>query len=683
MENKRSIRKKILLYILSVFIIFYLISVGYIVVNSRQTILKETNEKIELVAENSASEIEKFFEKNLSITRTLSQALTVYQDLPPELWQDLFIEMYLPVIKANPHVYIIWDSWEYYGYIPGYDGDYGRILMYILRDGDKLVKSKEERSMDGDPDIYGGFKQANVDDIWEPYPDNVEDDSREARLMTTIASPVQIEGKYMGLIGLDVELTALQELVNNVETVEGGYAFLVSSTGIVAAHPESDLIYKNIDDIFPKDSEEQNIQKRIEKGEEFSYIRYDENNGRHYMYYSPVSVDGVPRNWSIGISIPYQQIMSVANRSLLVSLLVGGIALVVIIILLIFVSNNLTRPIIKITDSLKRMSLGEISKEMTLNIESGDEIQEMSEAFNKSIDGLNKKTSFALDIGEGQLNSRLELLGDSDLLGKSLIDMRDSLKRAKEEEEKRKIEDEKRTWINEGLAKFADILRHNNDELELLSSEIVKNMVKYIGTNQAGLFLLNEEEKDDPYFELVAAYAWDREKFVNRRVDFGEGLVGACAMEKETIQLTEVPEDYVFITSGLGKATPRYVILVPLMHEETVLGVIEMAAFKILEQFEVDFLERVAQSIASTILSVRINEKTKYLLEQSQQQAEEMLAQEEEMRQNMEELQATQEEMSRKAKEQQQKEENLKKEYEQKIEDLKSEIANLKAKAKK
>ena len=660
MKNKRTIRQKILLYILLVFAIFYVISVGYITVNSRQAILNETLQKTELLAENAASEIGKFFERNITLTRTLSQAFTVYKSMPSEQWTKLFLEMYLPVLKANPHIYIIWDSWEYYGYVPGYTKDYGRILMYVLRDDNNKFNSEiEERSLDGDPELYGAFKKANVDDIWEPYLDVVEDNKREALLMTTIASPIQIDRKYMGLIGVDVELTALQHLVQGVKTVDDGFAFLLSNAGVIAGHPDGQYINKNVSDIFPDDVNREQVIDKVKKGDEFSFTRIDSQGNSHYMFFAPVKVEGVEKPWSLAISIPYKEIMRTANKMLYISLFVGLFALGVVVILLIIISNNLTRPIVNITDSLKRMANGEISKKMILNISSKDEIEEMAQAFNRSIEGLNQKTSFALDIGNGKLDSNLELLSESDILGKSLIDMRDSLKVAKDDEVKRKEEDKKRAWANEGFAMFADILRRNNDNLQNLADEIVKSLVKYVNANQAALFIINDDDKNDKFFELVAAYAWDRKKFVSKRLEIQEGLVGACALEKETIQLTEVPDDYVEITSGLGKATPKYIVLVPLKHEEEVLGVIEMASFTQLQQFEVDFLERVAQSIASTILTVRVNAKTLYLLEQSQQQAEEMLAQEEEVRQNMEELQATQEEMERKRVEQEKMQKDL------------------------
>src|SRR5690554_6235974 len=165
MKRKSSIRKKILLYILSVFIVFYLVSIGYITINARKTILNETREKTELLAANYAAEISRLFEKNITITRTLSQAFTTYKQMPEEQWASLFRDMYSPVIKANPDIYLVWDSWEYYGFKPNYTKGYGRSLMYILRKDDgSFERAIEERSMDGDPSTYGGFKQLNADD---------------------------------------------------------------------------------------------------------------------------------------------------------------------------------------------------------------------------------------------------------------------------------------------------------------------------------------------------------------------------------------------------------------------------------------------------------------------------------------------------------------------------------------
>ncbi len=145
-------------------------------------------------------------------------------------------------------------------------------------------------------------------------------------------------------------------------------------------------------------------------------------------------------------------------------------------------------------------------------------------------------------------------------------------------------------------------------------------------------------------------YSENREAQIKeKRIEIGEGLVGQAVLEKEYIYLTNVPDNYVSITSGLGQANPKSVLIIPLKSDEKVLGVMEFASFKIFNEYEIEFLEKVGENIVASIISAQINEKTSYLLEQSQQQTEEMRAQEEEMRQNMEELQATQEEIHRKA----------------------------------
>ncbi|NHB69586.1 GAF domain-containing protein [Perlabentimonas gracilis] len=651
MKVRLNIRQKIFLSVLSVSMVLYVVAVGYIVTSSRKAMLDDAFLNARNTAKIVAEEIEKEFERDLAVTRTLAQAFTVYQDLAPSLWQELFMKMYVPVLEGNKHVYSIWDSWEYYGFVPNYDKEHGRYCMTVWREDNRILTTTDERSMTGDPDKYGAFKQKNREGLWEPYFDEIVKGKSDRVLMTTVASPIQIKGKYFGLVGFDISLESLQDMISKIEPVPGSFAFLLSSEGIIAAHPNTELINQNLSEVYADDFQSQSLGEVIREGREHSYIKGDGNGESHYVTYAPIQAGDSYSTWSLALSIPMSVITERAYENQRVSLLVGAGGLLLLMLVLILVSNGLTRPIVRITKSLNRMQKGEISGDLILSINSGDEIGVMANALNTTIEGLNKKTAFADDIGKGHLESNLDLLGENDVLGKSLLAMRNSLKKAKEDEAIRIAEDNKRTWANEGYAKFAEILRQNNEDLQTLVDEVLKNLVKYLGGNQGALFLVNDDDKKNVTLEAKSVYAWDRKKFVDTEIMMGEGLIGACALEGESIFLTEIPDNFVTINSGLGEANPSCILLVPLKQNETVLGVIEVASFKVFEQFEVDFLEKIAESIASTVATVKINAKTRFLLEQSQQQAEEMQAQEEEMRQNMEELLATQEEMSRKEKE--------------------------------
>jgi len=271
----------------------------------------------------------------------------------------------------------------------------------------------------------------------------------------------------------------------------------------------------------------------------------------------------------------------------------------------------------------------------------------MAESVNSLIDGLKETAAFAENIGKGKLNTSYTLLSANDYLGKSLIEMRDNLERSNMEAERRKLDDEKHTWATDGIAKFAELLRENNHDIKELSFSIVKNLVKYLDVVQGGLFILNDVDADDIHIEMAACFAYDRRKLHESRVEIGEGLIGRCFFEKESIYLLDIPQDYITITSGLGDSRPSSLLLVPLKLNNEVNGVIELASLTEIPDYKIRFVEKVAESIASTLSSVRINIRTSELLVQTQQQAEEMVAQEEEMRQNLEELQSTQEEMSR------------------------------------
>lgn len=290
-----------------------------------------------------------------------------------------------------------------------------------------------------------------------------------------------------------------------------------------------------------------------------------------------------------------------------------------------------------------------VSGKLPDSVELGREVEyvNMTASLRQFIDDLQHKANFAAQIGRGNFETSYHPLSEDDILGNSLIEMQSSLHKARIEQEEHQMEEEKRRWINEGLARFAEVLRSGNNNLNELADQIIQNLVRYLHANQGGLFLLSNEAGPDPVLELTATFAYNRKKYLRKQIALGEGVLGTCALEKETILLTEIPEDYIEVTSGLGEATPNCLVLVPLKLEAELLGVIEIASFEIIQPHEIDFLEKIAASIASTISSVRINTRTSNLLVQSQQQAQELAEKEEEMRQSMEELQATQEESAR------------------------------------
>jgi PAS domain S-box-containing protein len=258
-------------------------------------------------------------------------------------------------------------------------------------------------------------------------------------------------------------------------------------------------------------------------------------------------------------------------------------------------------------------------------------------------------SQFAQRLIHDDFSADLVLTGENDDLGQSLINLRDTLKSNKEEESKRRKEDEMRNWLAEGMAHFSEILRNNIHDEEQLTFDTIKALTKYINAIQGGFYLLNDSDENHKFFELKAFFAYDRKKFADHQIPWGDGLIGTAAKEQKTVYITQIPEDYISVTSGLGQANPKCLLIVPILRENEIHGVLELASLNLLEAQHVTLAEKVAESVASTLSAVKTSIKTTKLLEDSKAQAQALAAQEEEMRQNLEELQATQEEATRQA----------------------------------
>lgn len=322
------------------------------------------------------------------------------------------------------------------------------------------------------------------------------------------------------------------------------------------------------------------------------------------------------------------------------TLFLGGAIIIISLVSAFFLRRSITRPVNFLKDIIIKMGRGELVEEKRSNF-SDDEIGEMAVATDTLVSGLKGTSLFAENIGNGNYDSDFTPLSEHDVLGNALINMRNNLKKVAED-------DKQRNWATEGLAKFGEILRTNSNDLSKLTDEIISSLVKYLKANQGALYIIDDNDgSEEPTMSMKACYAWDKKKFLNHKIHRGEGLAGQAWQEGDVIYLTEVPQNYIRIVSGLGDANPTSVLIVPLKINEQIFGVVEIASFNVFQDFETEFVQKIAESIASSISTVKINARTQKLLEESQEMTEQMRAQEEEMRQNMEELQATQEEMQR------------------------------------
>jgi len=662
MKIRLKLKHKIQIYILLTTIIIYVGALGYISRKSKNMASNDARHISDNYAIGAANQIGIMLESYLTTVKDLSNTFKAYKEIDERNRRQVFGEIMKKNLETNKDFLAIWTIWES-NTLDNLDKSYvnthgstilGNFAPMYYKINNKIIL---DESIETDPnsvftgDCYELPKRLRKEIVLDPYYYSYSKSDNDKVFEVTICAPIIVENQFLGVVGVDISLSQFKEIVTSVKPFNNSIAFLMSNNGTYIANPDDQFTGKKAIDVFPEEIKKHNVMEHIAEGKFLSYEVTGLDGSLYYDVYAPIKIGNTETPWSIGIAVPLDQVMEKANRNFRISIVVGLFGILILSIVIYYISNSITNPILKVTNFLTQLSMGQVDKNMQLKIKSGDEIEEMGNALNKSIIGLVEKTEFARNIGNGNLDTNIHLLSDDDLLGKSLIEMQNNLRTAHDEEVKRHAEDEKRRWFNEGLALFGDVLRQNHNNIKELSYAIIQNLINYLHANQGGLFIINEEQKDDICFDLLASYAFNRKKYKQKQIRLGEGLAGTCAQEKATVYLTNLPQNYIQITSGLGGANPKCLLIVPLKIEEKVLGLIEIASFNDTAPHEIEFVEKIGQNIASTLMSVKINEQTAKLLKQSQQQSEVLSSQEEEMRQNMEELKATQEEAARKTSE--------------------------------
>lgn len=272
-----------------------------------------------------------------------------------------------------------------------------------------------------------------------------------------------------------------------------------------------------------------------------------------------------------------------------------------------YLTRNISNPVIKLDEATQ-----EILKNKAFDIE-------------KELKGLHRTD----EIGNLVQHFRQMILTMQEQWH-TIKEKNDSLEKVLEDEHKRK-------WAMHGLNFFNDLLKTSNKNLKDLCKEVLGELVKYTNSNQGCIFLLNENQ-EKAIMQQMACYAYHKFKKADTEVEYGEGLVGQCWREADTIYMTDIPQEYIQIRSGLGSASPRSVLIVPVKFEDKVLGVLELASFKVYQAFEIAFVEQLADKMGVAILNLQMQEASKKLYAETQKAIRQMKEQKEAYEQHLEEL---------------------------------------------
>ena len=256
----------------------------------------------------------------------------------------------------------------------------------------------------------------------------------------------------------------------------------------------------------------------------------------------------------------------------------------------------------KVLSSLNR---GEIPDSYVLPKE--DELGGLGKDLGIYVEYLGSLRNFVRALSSGDLGGRILKRGPADELGTALLSLRERLEISMKESEERRLEEEHQRWKAEGLARFAKLFREAEDDLRELSSLLMRDLIAFTEADVGALFISGETEEGSPVLQLTGSYAYDREKQIERSFRIGEGLVGRAAREKSPVSISDLPPDYMKIRSGLGEHLPSHLLLVPVMLDDRVLGVLELASLGEIPEYQVEFIRQLGDALAATISKIKVN----------------------------------------------------------------------------
>ena len=355
-------------------IIFALI-LGFITINMRnQAISSATN-----IIKTQVSEFKNLIEGELGLihegAEVLANTYEQYLEMDTKPKDNVYNTMLTSWLKDNPEFLSTWQIWELKALDPSYEFKNGRIRNVYYRLNGEINQAKSTVDMNNDDlnSLYYQAREENQSDIWDPYYDVVTKEL-EGILMTSIVVPIQKNGLFQGIVGVDIRLDNMEDIVSDMKSFDGAISFLLSNNGDIVGHTNNELIGKSIFKNTPIDSTllKDEIQQALETG----IYQTEFNNGDEdwYLTLATIQVKDTQKKWTLGIQVPKEVVLKETNNIFYRSVAVGMIGLIIFYIIIYLWANGIVKPLKSSANYTKEIANGNLnaSIDFSRNDEIGD-----------------------------------------------------------------------------------------------------------------------------------------------------------------------------------------------------------------------------------------------------------------------------------------------------------------------
>ncbi|MEN6349145.1 MAG: methyl-accepting chemotaxis protein [Syntrophomonas sp.] len=422
MFKKMNLQTRMMVSILAAVFLVFCTVMAIVIIQSRNTAMTNAYQFVQSEAQNNASIIDAELENALSVTRTLAKNFEGYQNYPVSTRRSTFSMMLENTLKSNPNFLCVWTVWEPNA-IDGMDSQFknsidsdenGRFMPSFYRINGQI--KAEPGSIDessSDCDYYNIPKKTKKETFMEPYKYSYDGGAHEF-WETNVSIPIISDGRFLGVVGIDLNLDKIQKLTAGLKAYESGYGMVISNQGLYAAHPNLKLIGQEL----PKDSP---ARTAIQAGKVFSQTESSSETGAGmYSVYVPIKVSETTTPWSLGMNVPVKEILAGTYKMMYIFIGIGLFSFIVFFLVIFFIARSIIRPISESASCLDNIANYDLSADIDENLLNyGGEIGLLSRSIDKTTrnmrDLLHQITISSQDMAASsqQLSATAELVSNN------------------------------------------------------------------------------------------------------------------------------------------------------------------------------------------------------------------------------------------------------------------------------